>query len=201
MTESVHPLPKQNSYKRKELGIDEDTFVISTLSRYHMAKGLDFFVNSVNELKKLTNKKFVVLFLGDGELFDSIKNQIQSLGLENEIKQLGFRKDAAEILAVSDLYVNSAKCYEALSFAILEALDNALPVVATDVGGNGDIINSETDCGILVPYGRTDQMAAAICTMMENKQLYDRFSKNAKRAVQERFNLDVLLEETYKKYF
>ena len=166
-----------------------------------MAKGLDFFVNSVNELKKLTNKKFVVLFLGDGELFDSIKNQIQSLGLENEIKQLGFRKDAAEILAVSDLYVNSAKCYEALSFAILEALDNALPVVATDVGGNGDIINSETDCGILVPYGRTDQMAAAICTMMENKQLYDRFSKNAKRAVQERFNLDVLLEETYKKYF
>ena len=191
----------KNHEKRKELGIDPDTFVICTLSRYHMAKGLDYFTNSVNELKKMTDKKFVVLFMGDGELFDDIKKQIESLGLENEIKQLGFRKDAAEILKMSDLYVNSAKCYEALSFAILEALDSALPVVATDVGGNSDIINSETDCGILVPYGDTKAMAQAINKMMTDKNLYENFSKNARRAALEKFNLDVLLEETYTKYF
>lgn len=191
----------KNTQKRAELGIDGDTFVITTLSRYHMAKGLDYFTNSVYELKKIAKKKFVVLFLGDGELFDEIKAQIASLGLENEIKQLGFRDDAADILSMSDLYVNSAKCYEALSFAILEALDNALPVVATRVGGNGDIINSETDCGMLVEYGDTKGMARAINTMMEDGEAYKRFSENAKRVVEERFNLDVLLEETYKKYF
>ena len=191
----------KNPEKRKELGIDPDTFVITTLSRYHMAKGLDFFADSVAELKKKTNKKFVVLFLGDGELFDKIKKQIEKLGLENEIKQLGFRNDAAEILAVSDMYVNSAKCFEALSFAILEALDNSLPVVATDVGGNSDIINDNTNCGILVNYGDTKAMAEAIKTIMEDEEKYKLFSENAKKTVCEKFNLDVLLEETYTKYF
>ena len=114
---------------------------------------------------------------------------------------MGFRNDAAEILAASDLYVNSAKCYEALSFAILEALDQALPVVATNVGGNGDIINADTNCGILVEYGDTDAMAKAIGTMMHDEAKYGEFSANARKAVKERFDLDVLLEETYKKYF
>lgn len=191
----------KNNEKRKELGIDEDTFVVTTLARYHIAKGLEFFTDSVYELKKRTNKKFVVLFLGDGELFDKVKNQIARLGLENEIKQLGFRNDAAEILSMSDLYVNSAKCYEALSFAILEALDHALPVVATDVGGNSDIINDKHNCGILVDYGDTNQMAEAIKVMMEDKEKYDLFSENARKTVCNVFNLDALLEETYTKYF
>lgn len=192
---------KGNPEKRKELQIDSDTFVICTLSRYHMAKGLDFFVDSVDKLRRITDKKFVVLFMGDGELFGEIKNQIEKLGLGDYIKQLGFRKDADEILAMSDLYVNSAKCYEALSFAILEALDASLPVVATDVGGNSDIINDETDCGILVEYGDTKAMAVAIRKMMYDKEMYERFSNNAKKVVLEKFNLDVLLEETYTKYF
>lgn len=192
---------EKNIEKRKEIGIEPDTFVITTLSRYHMAKGLDFFTDSVAKLKKLTDKKFIVLFLGDGELFDDIKMQIKALGLEGEIRQMGFRDDAAEILAASDLYVNSAKCYEALSFAILEALNQALPVVATNVGGNGDIINEDTNCGILVEYGDTAAMADAINTMMSDKEKYDEFSENARRTVLEKFDLDVLLEETYKKYF
>ena len=192
---------KKNLEKRQELGIDPDTFVVVTLSRYHMAKGLDFFTDSVYKLKKMTDKKFVVLFLGDGELFGEIKEQIERLGLQNEIRQMGFRNDASEILSASDLYVNSAKCYEALSFAILEALDQGLPVVATNVGGNGDIINGETNCGMLVEYGDTDAMAKAIYTMMHDEEGYKEFALNARRAVFERFDLDVLLEETYKKYF
>ncbi len=192
---------EKNLTKRNELGIDEDAFVIVTLSRYHMAKGLDFFTDSVAELKKMTDKKFVVLFLGDGELFDEISEKIKSLGLEKEILQPGFRTDAQEILATSDMYVNSAKCYEALSFAILEALDHSLPVVATDVGGNSDIINDKHNCGILVKYGDCMGMAKAIKEIMEDKEKYDAFSKNAKKTVKEVFNLEKLLQETYTKYF
>lgn len=191
----------RDSEKRRELGIDDDTFVIITLSRYHIAKGLEFFTDSVYELKKIAGKKFVVLFVGDGELYDVVSSKIDALGLRNEIKQLGFRNDSAALLAASDLYVNSAKCYEALSFAILEGLDHGLPVVATDVGGNSDIINDKNDCGILVSYGDTKAMAEAINVMMEDAERYKRYSENARRAVNEVFNLDVLLEETYKKYF
>ncbi len=192
---------EKNVEKRQEFGIDPDTFVITTLARYHIAKGLDYFTDSVNELKKMTDKKFVVLYVGDGELYDEVKEQIERLGLENEIKQLGFRKDSQEILAMSDLYVNSAKCFEALSFAIVEALDHALPVVATDVGGNSDIVNDETNCGILVEYGDTKAMAQAIKTMIEDTTGYEAFSQNARKAALNRFNLDELLKETFQYYF
>ncbi|MCD8049746.1 MAG: glycosyltransferase [Clostridia bacterium] len=191
----------KNTDKRKELGIDEDTFVIITLSRYHMAKGLEFFVDSAAELKKIASRKFVILFVGDGELYDTISQKIDDLGLRGEIMQLGFRNDSQELLAASDLYVNSAKCYEALSFAILEALDHALPVVATNVGGNGDIVNEKNACGRLVEYGDAKGMAEAINLLMEDEALYAEYSENARKAVKEVFNLDVLLEDTYNKYF
>lgn len=192
---------EKNVEKRNEFGIDADTFVITTLARYHIAKGLDYFTDSVLKLKEMTDKKFVVLYVGDGELFDEVKTQIETLGLTNEIKQLGFRKDSQEILAMSDLYVNSAKCFEALSFAIVEALGHALPIVATDVGGNSDIVNDETNCGILVNYGDTTAMAEAIKTMIEDETAYKAFSENARKAALTRFNLDELLKETYQYYF
>ncbi len=192
---------EKNVEKRAEFGVDADTFVITTLARYHIAKGLDYFTDSVLKLKEMTDKKFVVLYVGDGELFDEVKAQIETLGLTGEIKQLGFRKDSQEILAMSDLYVNSAKCFEALSFAIVEALGHALPIVATDVGGNSDIVNDETNCGILVNYGDTTAMAEAIKTMIEDEDAYKAFSENARKAALTRFNLDELLKETYQYYF
>ena len=196
-----HERTGANPNLRAELGIDDDTFVMTTLARYHIAKGLDYLTNSIEKLTKLTDKKFVLLILGEGELWDKITALIRSKGLEKHILQLGYRTDAGEILKISDLYINSAKCYEALSFAILEAMDSGLPVIATNVGGNGDILSSENDCGILVEYGDCDQMAHAINTMMSDDELRAKYSKNALRAVDTVFNLDNLLEETYKRYF
>lgn len=185
---------------RKELGIDEDTFVMTTLARYHIAKGLDYLTNSIEKLTKLTSRKFVLLILGEGELWDEITNLIHQKGLQDKILQLGYRTDAGEILKISDLYINSAKCYEALSFAILEAMDAALPVIATNVGGNGDILSPENDCGILVEYGDCDAMANAINTIMTDAELWKKYSENAIKAVDTVFNLDKLLDDTYKMY-
>lgn len=196
-----HDRTPGNPALRKELGIDEDTFVMTTLARYHIAKGLDYLTESIEELTKLTDKKFVLLILGEGELWDKITNLIKSKGLQKHIMQLGYRNDAGEILKISDLYINSAKCYEALSFAILEAMDSALPIIATNVGGNGDILSPENDCGILVEYGDTKQMANAINTMMSDEILRQKYSENALKAIDTVFNLDKLLEETYQKYF
>ena len=186
---------------RAKLGIDEDTFVITTLARYHIAKGLDYFVKSIEKLKQKTNKKFVLLILGEGELWNEITALIKEKNLTDVICQLGFRTDVEEILKISNLYVNSAKCYEALSFAILEAMDASLPVIATNVGGNGDILSPENDCGILVEYGNTEQMAEAIKTMIDNEELRNKYSQNAFKAINEVFNLNKLLEDTYKLYF
>ncbi len=185
---------------RAKIGVDDDSFVMITLARYHHSKGLEYLVESMEKLKKLTDRKFNLLILGEGELWDKITNLVKEKGLEKEILQLGYRTDTEEILKVSDLYINSAKCFEALSFAILEAMDASLPVIATDVGGNSDILSKENDCGILVDYPNSDQMAEAVNKIMTDDDLREKYSKNALKAIDTVFNLDKLLDDTYKLY-
>ncbi len=183
---------------REELGISPDTFVAVTLARYHIAKGLPYLVDSIAKVPE--DLPFVCLIAGDGELFEEIRDRIREKGLEKRILQLGFRKDAANLLAGSDVFINSAKCYEALSFAILEALGAGLPVIATNIGGNGDIINPENDCGILVEYDDTDAMANAIKTLAGDKALCKKYGENGRRAIEKVFNLDMILDKIYKVY-
>lgn len=192
--------PKKPSTIREELGIDDDTFVISILARYHMSKGLDFLVNSMAELDKIIKRKYVMLIAGDGEYYDAIGEQIRELGLQDKVLQLGYRTDTENILCGSDAYVNSSKCYEALSFAILEAMSKYLPIVATNAGGNGDIVNEKTDCGFLVEYGDTKGFAEALNKLAEDKELCERFAKNAKKATKDIFNLENVLLDTLDEY-
>ena len=194
-----HERTPYNGNLLSELGIEEDTFVMTTLTRYHSLKGVDFLIKSVEELKKITDRKFVLLIVGDGELKAESTNLIAELNLSDNIKQLGYRSDASDILKISDLYINSSKS-EALSFAILEAMDSALPVIATAVGGNVDIVSPENDCGILVEYGNTVQMANAMSTMMKDGVLRQKYAVNALKAIDTVFNLDELLKRTFETY-
>ncbi|MBE7062735.1 MAG: glycosyltransferase [Ruminococcaceae bacterium] len=189
---------KAESTIREELGIGEDTFVAVTLARYHIAKGLPYLVDSIAKVNP--DLPFVCLIAGDGELYDEVRAQIAENGLENRVLQLGFRKDADNLLAGADVFINSAKCYEALSFAILEALGAGLPVIATNIGGNGDIVNEENDCGILVEYGDTEAMAKAIETLADDRALCARYGENGQQAVKNVFNLEIILDKIYAVY-
>lgn len=189
-----------DSNLKSSLGIDEDTFVMSILARYEESKGLDFLVESIKRLKEITNRKFVLLIAGDGALFEEIGSLIKEYGLGDCVKQLGFRKDTAGILAISDLYINSSKCLEALSFAMVEALVNGLPIVATDIGGNPDIVSPENNCGTLVKFGDTNAMSEALKEIMENDEKRRLCSRNASLAAENVFNLDKLLDDTFKMY-
>jgi len=193
------PAAKGN-HIRKEFGISDNEFVILTLARFAPEKGLAFLVKSIAKLKEITDQDFKCMIVGDGPLFDEIKQLITELRLEDCIILTGYRTDAEDIVKASDLFINSASGNEALSFAILEAMDKGLPVIATDVGGNSDIVNQKHDCGILVQYGDELGMANAINTIMSNRQLYDKYSKNAIKTIHEVFNLKNILEETYKVY-
>lgn len=186
---------------KKALGIDEGTFTIAILARYEESKGLVFLIETIKRLKEITKRKFVLLICGDGILYEEIRELIQEYDLQDCVKQLGFRTDAANILAISDLYVNSSKCLEALSFAMLEALLNGLPIVATNVGGNSDVVSSKNNCGILVEYGDADGMAESIKLFMDDKKMYKECSKNAVNVAHNVFDLDKLLDDTFKTYY
>ena len=187
------------STMRKNLSIGEDEFVLLCASRFAHDKGHRYLVNAISLLRRMTDKKFRCVLAGDGPLLDDVKEQVAKLSLEKHIVFTGFRKDIRNLYKGSNLYINSSE-HEALSFNIIEALASGLPVVATDMGGNSDIINQKTNCGLLVEYDNPQSMCKGILKVMEDENLYSQYRTNAFKTVDEIFNLDKVVDKTYNLY-
>ncbi len=184
---------------RQELGISDDTFVIGALTRYSEEKGVEFLVDTILELKQKATRKFVLVIAGTGENYDAVGQKISNLGLDDVIIRLGYRTDTSNVLEACDIFVNLSKT-EALSFAIIEALSHGKPCVVTNVGGTGDIVNSDSCCGIPVGYGDTLKASAAILTLMENTEIYQKYCDGALKNVKENFDENIMLQKTLDVY-
>lgn len=189
----------KESTLRSEYNIKNDEFVFLCGSRFAHDKGHEFLIKSVARLKEITTAKFKCVLANDGPLLLQCQELTKKLGLENDIIFTGYRKDIKNLIYGSDLYVNSSE-HEALSFAIIEVLACGVPVIATNMAGNGDIINSKTKCGILVEYNNELQLALNIKNMIENVGARNEFKINAIKAANNTFNLDNMIEKTYNLY-
>jgi glycosyltransferase involved in cell wall biosynthesis len=83
---------------------------------------------------------------------------------------LGTRRDIPALMREADLMVNSS-IFEGLPIALIEAAISALPIVATDVGGNGELVDPFIN-GLIVPPGDPESLAQAILQVFENEARY-----------------------------
>jgi glycosyltransferase involved in cell wall biosynthesis len=184
---------------RDELGIGSDAFLILCASRFAYDKGHHFLIDAMAELKKIATKPFKLVLAGDGPFLEERKKQVHDLGLEEDVFFIGFRKDMKNLFNASDVYINSSK-HEALSFLMLEVLASGLPLIATDMGGNRDIVNEQTNCGLLVKYEDAQGLAQAVRKLMDDGKLQQELRANAVKAIHERFDLNKIVNDTYKVY-
>ncbi len=192
--------PERDPAVRGELGVDESAFMMTILARYAPEKGLSFLVESLARLRELTERPFVCVICGEGELYGEIGELIRERGLEGRVLQAGFRRDGGRVLSASDLYLNTSSHNEAMSFAILEAMNAGLPCVVTDVGGNRDLAETNTVCGAVVDYGDADAFALAIKAYMDDEALRGAHSQAALRKVAEEFDLNKLAWDVFRAY-
>lgn len=190
---------RSESTLRQELGIPEDRFVMLCASRFADDKGHKYLIDSVKLLKERTKKPFTLVLAGDGPLLELSKAQVKALGLEDVVTFIGFRKDIKNLYKGSDLYVNSSQ-HEALSFLIIEAMAAGLPVIATDMGGNSDIVNDQAGCGLLVTYDDPDSMATAMQKLLEDEALLAKCREGAARTIQEKFEIHKWADATWSVY-
>ena len=190
---------RSESTMRAELGLPEDRFVMLCASRFAEDKGHKYLIDSIKRLTELTAVPFTLVLAGDGPLLEPSKEQVKELGLEEQVKFIGFRKDIKNLYKGSDLYVNSSQ-HEALSFLIIEAMAAGLPVIATDMGGNSDIVNDEAGCGLLVEYDNPDSMAEAMKRFLEDPDFLARCRENALRTIQEKFEIHKMARATFEVY-
>lgn len=190
---------RSESTLRAELGLAEDRFVMLCASRFAEDKGHTYLIDSVKRLTERTVRPFTLVLAGDGPLLEPARAQVQALGLEDYVRFIGFRKDMKNLYKGADLYVNSSR-HEALSFLIIEAMAAGLPVIATDMGGNSDIVNDAAGCGLLVTYDDPDSMSAAMARFLEDPAFLARCRDRALATVQEKFEIHDMARKTYAVY-
>lgn len=192
--------PDKNSAIRNELGLPPDCFILTIFARFAPEKGLGFLLDVLYKLKAVASRRFCCLICGDGELFGKISVKLDSMDLNDCCKLLGYRKDTADILRSSDMYVCTSSRNEAMSFAILEAMNAGLPLVVTDVGGNRDLAETDIRCGYVLPYRDIEGFALAIKKLMDNPCLLSVYSDASRNKVSEYFDLNKLALDIYKSY-
>lgn len=123
---------------REEYGYSEKDFLLISVAELNYNKQQDLLINVVYLLKnKIPNLK--LLLVGDGELKEHYSLQVSELGLGENVEFLGYRKDVANLLALSDIAVSSSR-REGLPLNVMEAMATGLPLVVTNCRGNRDLV-------------------------------------------------------------
>jgi len=145
--------------------------------------------------QQLPDVKF--LLVGGGPLRPELEREAQTLGLGDRVVFLGDRRDIPALLASMDVAVLTSNS-EGLSNVILEAMAASLPVVAYNVGGNGELVNEER--GAVIAPGDETGFAAAVVRLLADSALREQLGQNARKFAEGNFSLEQVLsryEELY----
>ena len=163
---------------------DQEDFVITSVARLIPYKGHGYLIDVANELVKKSTK-FKFLIVGDtlssyASYQKSVIQKVNDLGLENQIKFLGFRNDVSNILKQSDLFIHPAISPDPLPTVLFESLHNDLPSVATNLGGAIEILDNGNN-GLLIPYNDPKKAANLINEYCANTKLQKKHLENSKK--------------------
>ncbi|MBI4638176.1 MAG: glycosyltransferase [Candidatus Rokubacteria bacterium] len=194
---------------RQELGLRAGVPVVTVLSRLKPLKGLEDFVDAAALVaQRVRHARFLIV--GDGHLVkdggvvpdllyrEALEGHARRLGLDGRITFAGFRLDIPEVLSEATVSVLPSLS-EGLSNVLLESMAAGVPVVATRVGGNPEVV-VDGGTGLLVPPRDPAALARAICRVLEDAELAASFGRAGQRRIAEHFSLERMVTETEQLY-
>jgi len=179
-----------------------NNFVIGSIGNLYKTKGYEYLIEAANILMsdlsfpRRRESKFVII--GGGSERKNLENLIKKYNLKNNFILAGQIDQAAKLLKAFDIYVCSS-VKEGLSYTLIEAAQAGLPIIATEVGGNPEIIeNNKT--GSLVKPADARELADALQKLINDKNLQIQLGEKAKQKVNQNFGLGKIVEATRKVY-
>jgi len=148
---------------RQALAVEQN-FVWLAVGRFEIAKD---YPNMLQAFSRVLARapRAVLLLVGRGSLQQETEQLVRELQLDASVRFLGVRHDIPEIMSAADGYVMSSE-WEGMPMVLLEAAAAALPIVATRVGGNQEVVQDGAT-GFLVPAREPEALAAAMLRLME----------------------------------
>jgi L-malate glycosyltransferase len=169
---------------RHELGIDDGAPVVGTVAVFRRQKRLDVWLAAAARIADVVpGARFILV--GDGPERQALAALGARLTLTGRLHFVGLRIDVRDYLSAMDVFVSSS-AYEGMPVAMLEAMACGLPVVATRVAGNIDVVDDGAT-GLLVDEGDPDALArSAIAALQPGAASV--LGENARRVAEQRFS-------------
>jgi glycosyltransferase involved in cell wall biosynthesis len=172
---------------RRELGFKEDNLVLGMVANYNRpVKGVTNFLDAIPVIiAAVPSARF--LFVGGGDEENALREKARSLGVEPYVVFAGYKKDIHRYYEIMDISVLTSFS-EGLSLTLLESMEYGIPIVATRVGGNPEVVD-EGRTGYLVPVKDNRMLADRIVKLLQNKELRQSMGKEARLRAEQKFRM------------
>ncbi len=168
------------------------------LGRLIPEKGVSFFINICNDLKKIYKIKFKASIVGAFETkkFEKkVKNLIEKNNLTEEIELIGEVVNPQSYYSSSDIFLFPSKYGEGIPTVIIEALATGLPTFASNIPGCSEIFSENSDGNIVKDY-KSKNWCKKINELIKNKDLFSSFSSRGRKIVENKFEQEKLAKKT-----
>lgn len=172
---------------RAALGLTADQAVIGIVARLDPIKNHAVLLAAMQQVI-MSIPDAVLLVAGDGPLRTALETTASSLGLGSHVRFLGARSDIPELMCAMDLFVLCSYS-EGLSLTLIEASAAGKAIVATDVGGNAEVVQQGVT-GLLVPSDQPAVLAEAIQRLLSTPEELAAMGSEGRRHFEVGFTLD-----------
>ncbi len=182
---------KPYSFIKNSLNLHEESIIITMVARFSADKDYEVFLEAANKNK---NENIIFLCVGDGILKEDLEKKYKN----KSILFLGDRDDVESLINISDIGVLMTKG-EGISNAIMEFMAFKKPIIASNVGGNSELIENKVS-GILIDSNDATSLMHAIKYLLDNPIHAKEIGINAYNQIKTKFSIDKMVNEFYKKY-
>ena len=173
---------------RQAIGVGPGEPVIGTIGNLYRVKGHRVLLEAAARLAPPVH----VAIAGRGEEEAELRRLAAELGMSDRLHLLGYRTDTPDLLAAFDIYALPSFS-EGQSLALMEAMAAGLPIAATRVGGNPEVLGADGETGLFVPAGEPEAMAAVLARLLAEPGTARRLGEAARARARRERSLPVML--------
>jgi len=176
--------------KKQSLGLTQDSRVIGIVARLDPVKNHAMLFRAFKRILNVIPDTYL-LIVGDGPEEKRLKLLVESLDITDKTLFLGARKDISALLHIFDVFVLPSFS-EGMSASLIEAMGAGVPIVATNVGGNPEVVKDQ-ETGYLVQSDNDQEMADILIRLLQDEKKRQRVGQTGQQRVHDMFSLDKMI--------
>ncbi|HEY7751477.1 MAG TPA: glycosyltransferase [Ignavibacteriaceae bacterium] len=180
---------------RMKLSLPEDRFIVISVTRFNFQKNIPLIISIAERLMK--NNQFFFMIIGEGEEKNKIQKLVSLKNISN-VEMLDSKENISEYLCASDVYL-STSLWEGLPYSLIEATSSGLPIVASNVTGNNEVVSDNVN-GFLFNIDRSDDAVTRLLELNSSPEKIKQMSRNSLKVFDEKFQLGSMIEKMKEVY-